>query len=68
MIFAENLDKIQISGYCDYWNFRYYMFEPQVWYKVANRLCAGLEFRISNYSLLEEYSNYAMIGIKWNLE
>jgi hypothetical protein len=66
--FCQNLDKIQISGYYDFWNSKYYIFEPQAWYKLFKRIYLGLEWRKSNYDLLENYENYFMFGFKWNLE
>jgi hypothetical protein len=78
MAFSQDLKKIQMSGYCDFWNSKYYIFEPQAWYKVFKRLYAGVEWRRSNYDgVLDtdidgnpsgKYANYTMIGVKWNLE
>lgn len=67
-IFCQNLDKIQISGYLDFWNSKYYMFEPQAWYKLFKQTWLGLEWRASNYNVLGEYENYFMFGLKWNME
>jgi hypothetical protein len=77
-IFSQDLKKIQMSGYCDFWNTKYFIFEPQAWYKVFKRVWAGLEWRTSNYDgVLDtdidgnpsgKYANYVMFGIKWNLE
>jgi hypothetical protein len=67
-IFSQDFNKIQIFGYCDFWNTHYYMFEPQSWYKFSKRIYAGLEWRISNYDLLDDYQNYLMLGLKFNLE
>jgi hypothetical protein len=69
--FSENLNKIQISGYCDIWPNQtslYYIFEPQAWYKFSKQLYAGMELRLSNYDILDNYKNYLMVGFKWNLE
>jgi hypothetical protein len=78
MAFSQDLKKIQISGYCDFWNAKYYIFEPQAWYKLFKRFYAGVEWRRSNYDgVLDtdidgnpsgKYANYVMIGVKWNLE
>ncbi|HUU87396.1 MAG TPA: DUF5020 family protein [Candidatus Glassbacteria bacterium] len=68
MIFLQDLEKIQFSGYLDFWNSGYFVFEPQGWWKASNRIWLGLEWRASNYSLLENYTNYVMFGFKWNLE
>lgn len=65
--FSQDFDKIQYSGYCDFWNLRYYIFEPQGWYKFSKRFYAGLELRISNYSPMDDYQNYLMLGLKWNI-
>ncbi len=77
-IFSESFGKFQFSGYCDYWNFNYFIFEPQGWYKFSKRVYAGLEWRLSNYddvlnfdaigSFIGKYSDYLMVGFKWNLE
>lgn len=79
-IFSESLlkDKISISGYCDYWNFNYFIFEPQAWYKFSKRVFVGFEWRASNYidvlnydfngKFIGGYANYLMFGFKWNLE
>lgn len=66
--FLQDLNKIQISGFLDFWNAGLFIFEPQGWYKITDRIYAGIEWRASNYSLLEDYENYVMLGIKWNLE
>jgi hypothetical protein len=66
--FCNDLKKFQMSGYCDYWNVTYYIFEPQIWYKLFKQLYIGAEGRISNYSILDNYQTYIMAGIKWNLE
>lgn len=76
-VFISDFKKFQISGYCDLWNTKYVIFEPQIWYKVLNRLWIGLEGRTSNYSdvlnynatgdFIGNYSNYIMGGIKWNI-
>jgi hypothetical protein len=68
MSFCQNLDKVQFSGYCDFWNTKYFIFEPQGWWKFSKRIYAGLEWRFSNYDLLGDYENYIMFGFKWNLE
>jgi hypothetical protein len=77
-IFIQDLKDIQMSGYCDFWNTKYYIFEPQAWYKAFKRVWFGLEWRASNYQdILDtdvdgnpsgKYANYVMFGIKWNLE
>jgi hypothetical protein len=76
--FIQDLKKIQLSGYCDFWNTKYVIFEPQAWYKLFKRTWVGLEWRVSNYSdILDtdingnqsgKYANYVMFGFKWNLE
>ena len=68
MIFLQDMKRIQLSGYCDYWSGNYYIFEPQGWFKLFERVWIGLEWRASNYNLLEDYENYMMFGVKWNLE
>ena len=68
VIYLRDWDKFQISGYCDFWNNKYVVFEPQAWWKAFDRVWFGAELRLSNYTLLENYTNYAMAGIKWNLE
>jgi hypothetical protein len=68
MIYLKDWNKFQVSGYCDWWNLNYVVFEPQAWWKTSNRVWIGAELRLSNYTLLENYTNYAMLGIKWNLE
>lgn len=67
-VFLQDFDKIQISGFCDFWNSGYFIFEPQGWYKFSKRVYAGLEWRASNYSLLGTHENYVMLGFKFNLE
>ena len=67
MNFSKTLNKFQISGYCDYWNINYFIFEPQIWYKIFNNIHIGVEGRLSNYTLLDNYEKYAMIGIKWDI-
>jgi len=66
--FSFVADKIEISGYCDFWNLQYFIFEPQGWWKFSKRIYAGLEWRVSNYDLLEDYKGYVMLGLKCNLE
>ena len=82
--FLRDTEHFQISGYCDLWqtvNSEYYnkdrngvivQFEPQVWWKFSKRVFLGIEGRISNFNDpilgLYEYSSYAMIGLKFNLE
>jgi hypothetical protein len=66
--FSQSYDKVEVSGYCDFWNFQYFIFEPQGWWKFSKRIYAGLEWRVSNYDLLEDYENYVMLGLKFNLE
>lgn len=82
--FLRDTEHFQISGYCDLWqtvNSEYYnkdrqgvivQFEPQAWWKFSKRVFIGIEGRISNFNDpdigLYEYSSYAMIGLKWNLE
>jgi len=68
MIYLKDWEKFQASGYCDFWNNRYVLFEPQAWWKTFDRVWLGAELRLSNYELLEQYKIYAMLGIKWNLE
>jgi Domain of unknown function (DUF5020) len=78
MSFSQDMKKIQTSGYCDFWNTKYFMFEPQAWYKLFKRVWVGLEWRVSNYQDVLDtdvngnpsgtYANYVMFGIKWNLE
>jgi hypothetical protein len=75
--FTEDLRKFQISGYCDFWNAKYIIFEPQGWYKIFNNTWIGLEVRLSNYidilnyddegNFIGNYSNYIMAGLKWNI-
>jgi hypothetical protein len=77
-IFSESFGKFQFSGYCDYWNFNYFIFEPQGWYKFSKRVYAGLEWRLSNYddvlnydmqgNFIGKYAKYLMFGFKWDLE
>lgn len=74
-IFSGSFNKIQISGYCDFWNTKYVIFEPQAFYNVYKSLWLGLECRASNYSdvlnydaegdYIGQYSNYIMAGLKW---
>lgn len=75
---------LQFSGYCDLYqteNSEYYnknrnslivQFEPQLWWKFSNRVYLGIEGRVSNFTDpdlgLYNYSSYAMIGLKFNLE
>ena len=76
--FLQDSKKVQVSGYCDFWNSRYFIFEPQGWYKLTNRLYLGLEWRASNYDevlnynftggFIGNYANYVMFGVKLNLE
>ena len=77
-------DNFQFSGYCDLWqtqNSKYYntnsnslivQFEPQLWWKFSKRVYLGGEIRLSNFNDVDlglgDYANYAMIGLKWNLE
>lgn len=68
MIYLRDWENFQISGYCDFWNNKYIVFEPQAWWKTFDRVWIGAELRLSNYGLLENYTNYAMLGLKWNLE
>lgn len=67
LIFSKTFDKLQLSGYCDYWNIHYFIFEPQIWYPLYKNISIGTEIRISNYDILDDYTNYLMAGIKWNL-
>lgn len=67
LIFSKTFSKLQIGGYCDYWNLYYFIFEPQVWYPVFKNIFLGVELRVSNYDILEDYTNYLMAGIKWSL-
>ena len=80
-IFSENLNKFQISGYCDVWPNQtgfYYIFEPQAWWKFSKRVYVGFEWRNSNYAdvlntdingiYAGHFANYLMLGFKWNLE
>lgn len=74
-VFSGNFNKIQVSGYCDFWNTKYVIFEPQAFYNVYKSLWLGLECRTSNYSdvlnynaegdYIGQYSNYIMAGLKW---
>jgi len=66
-IFSRDWKKAQVSGYLDFWNTKYFIFEPQVWYKVIPNIFLGLEYRASNYYVMEGYDNYVLIGIKWNM-
>ena len=75
--FVFDFKKFQASGYLDFWNTKYYQFEPQAWYKLFKTLWIGAEWRISNYSdvlnydfesnFIGNYANYIMGGIKWNI-
>lgn len=76
-IFIKEWNKWLLSGYCDLWNSGVYeenvsplvyMFEPQLFYSITDRFSIGIEGRISNYTLLNPYKDYAMLGVKWNLE
>jgi hypothetical protein len=66
-IFSRDWKKFQLSGYLDFWNTKYFIFEPQVWYKATKNIFIGAEYRASNYSLLENYRNYIMFGLKWDM-
>lgn len=76
--FCQELEKVCVSGYCDFWNTKYYIFEPQGWYKLTKKLWLGLEWRTSNYDavlnyddegqFIGNYANYVMFGIKLNLQ
>lgn len=82
--FLRDWNNFQISGYCDLWqtdNSQYYnknrnslivQFEPQAWWKFSKKIYLGIEGRLSNFNDpdigLYEYSNYYMVGFKWNLE
>lgn len=78
LTFSQDLPKISLSGYCDFWNTKYYIFEPQAFYKLFEKLWVGLEWRASNYDdilnydaegqFIGNYANYVMFGLKWNLE
>ena len=75
--FVLDYKKFQASGYCDFWNSKYYILEPQAWYKLFKTLWIGAEWRMSNYSdvldydmngyYMGSYANYIMGGIKWNI-
>ena len=75
--FVLDYKKFQASGYCDFWDTRYYIFEPQGWYKLFKTLWIGLEWRASNYTdvlnydaegnYIGSYANYLMFGVKWNI-
>lgn len=75
--FNEDIKKFQICGYCDFWNTKYIIFEPQGWYNVFNNIWIGAECRLSNYTdvlnydsqykFIGNYSNYIMAGLKWNI-
>jgi len=67
-IFSQDFKNIQYAGYIDFWNSKYFIFESQGWWKFSKRVWAGLEWRVSNYDLLEDYENYFMFGFKYNLE
>jgi len=67
-IFSQDFKKMQYSGYLDFWNSKYFTFEPQGWWKFSKRVWAGLEWRASNYDLYGDYENYFMFGFKYNLE
>lgn len=67
LIFSKIFDKLQLSGYCDCWNTHYFIFEPQIWYNLYNDISIGAETRISNYNVLEDYTNYIMLGLRWDL-
>ena len=72
--FAYDIKKFQVSGYCDFWNTKYVIFEPQAWYKLLKKLYVGLEWRTSNYGdvlnydaegdFIGKYANYVMFGLK----
>jgi hypothetical protein len=66
--FGIDMKKGEILGYTDFWNTGYFILEPQGWYKATKNVYIGLEYRVSNYSPLESYQKYIMLGIKWNLE
>lgn len=66
-IFLFNYKKIEFSGIIDFWNIQYYIFEPQLWYKINNVIYTGCEFRLSNYNILNDYQNYILLGFKFNL-
>jgi hypothetical protein len=82
--FLKDTKNFQISGYCDLWQTNYsevynknnnsliVMFEPQLWWKMTNRIYLGFETRLSNMNSfdfgLAEYAKYCMFGLKWNLE
>ena len=44
-VFSQDFPKVFISGYCDFWDTKYYILEPQAFYKVFNNLWAGIEWR-----------------------
>lgn len=67
-IFSKKWDKFETSGYIDFWNTGYFIFEPQTFWKFSKRIYLGAEIRLSNYTLLDNYKNYAMLAFKWNLE
>ena len=76
--FSQDLKKTQVSGYCDFWNNKYFIFEPQGWYKLTKRVYLGLEWRTSNYDevlnydanggFIGHYANYVMFGVKLNMD
>ena len=53
--FVIDYKKFQASGYCDFWNTKYYIFEPQGWYKLFKTVWVGLEWRTSNYTDVLDY-------------
>lgn len=75
-VFSGNFNKFQISGFCDFWNTKYIIFEPQAFYNIYKSLWIGIECRTSNYTdvlnyndngqFIGNYGNYIMGGIKWN--
>lgn len=82
--FLRDGNHFQFLGYCDLWqteNSKAYnknqnglivQFESQAWWKFSKRVYLGIEGRLSNFNDpnlgLYQYSNYCMIGLKWNLE
>lgn len=78
MSFSQDFKKFQLSGYCDFWNTKYVIFEPQAWYKLFKRVWVGVDWRVSNYQDVlntdvdgnpsGKYANYIIGGLKWDLE
>ena len=68
MVYAQDWEHFQLAGYVDWWNVEYLHWESQIWWKATKKVFFGFEVSLSNYELYQPHANYAMAGLKWDLE